>query len=128
MQFSYPKGDNSWREKEGEQFANQRDKNSDGVLTKDEISVWLYPPNNDPFVNEAKHLIYHADVNEVRINFVYSISRNNYSQLCTVKCNGYQRSAIIGLGAFTSELFHDGFLASNPQNAWLGTACNYVVG
>lgn len=65
LQLSYSSDDNSWRERETEYFNTQRDKNGDGVLDKEEVGLWFYPPNTDPSVNEAKHLIYHADENKV---------------------------------------------------------------
>lgn len=80
MQYSYPEDDTSWREKETKYFTSHRDKNGDGILTKDEISLWLHPPNNDPCVNEAKHLIHHADVDKVRITWWYLYLGKIFSQ------------------------------------------------
>lgn len=69
IQFSYGDEDDSWRERETKHFETLRDKNGDGVLNKEEVEQWLYPPNTDPCVNEAKHLIHHADVDKVKYWF-----------------------------------------------------------
>ena len=66
IEFSYDSEDDTWKERETKYFQTLRDKNSDGVLNREEIELWLYPPNTDPCVNEAKHLIYHADVDKVK--------------------------------------------------------------
>ena len=65
LQFSYPEDDQTWRERETKHFSEQRDKDGNGLLSREEISVWIFPPNSDPCVNEARHLIYHADDNKV---------------------------------------------------------------
>ena len=64
---SYPPDDLSWRDREMEHFTTHRDKNKNGVLSVEEIAEWLFPPHRDPWVNEAKHLIYHADTNKVSV-------------------------------------------------------------
>lgn len=58
--------DPEWVKDEREDFARMRDKNGDGKLDKDEIRAWIYPHEDDNYVeDEAKHLLKGADENEV---------------------------------------------------------------
>ncbi len=54
-----------WVKTEREHFSKHRNKNSDGLLDKEEISNWISPPDYDHVHAEAKHLIYEADTNKV---------------------------------------------------------------
>lgn len=53
-----------WVKHERDHFKSMRDKNNDGVLDREEISNWILPSDFDHTLNEAKHLIFEADVNE----------------------------------------------------------------
>ena len=54
-----------WVRIERDQFKFFRDKNNDNVLDREEISNWILPYDFDHTLNEAKHLIYEADENQV---------------------------------------------------------------
>lgn len=62
-----------WGQKEKEQFLKHRDKNGDKRMDREEVGEWIMPTDYDPVEAEAKHLIYHADDDKVRVplNFVY---------------------------------------------------------
>lgn len=57
----------AWIAVEIENFRSFRDKNGDGVMDREEIRNWILPADYDHTLNEAKHLIYEADENKVKI-------------------------------------------------------------
>lgn len=50
-----------WVVREREQFRDHRDKNKDGFLDKEEVKLWILPPDYDHSEAEAKHLIHESD-------------------------------------------------------------------
>ena len=54
-----------WIKEERNQFLSYRDKNSDGVMDRDEVKDWIIPDDYDHADSEAKHLIHEADKNQV---------------------------------------------------------------
>uniref|UniRef100_T1JLL4 Reticulocalbin-3 n=1 Tax=Strigamia maritima TaxID=126957 RepID=T1JLL4_STRMM len=53
-----------WVKNEREQFGQYRDKNGDGWMDKDEVKLWIVPPDYDHAEAEAKHLIFESDSNQ----------------------------------------------------------------
>lgn len=53
-----------WVERERKHFLEQRDKDKDGRLNRDELRQWMAPEGYDPVEQEANHLIYEADTNK----------------------------------------------------------------
>ena len=68
---SYEKKDNKeepeWVAAEREQFSKHRDQDGNGKLDKKELGDWIVPEDFDHAEAEAKHLIYEADANKVRL-------------------------------------------------------------
>lgn len=54
-----------WVERERKHFLEQRDKDKDGRLSRDELRQWMVPEGYDPVEAEANHLLHEADVNKV---------------------------------------------------------------
>ena len=54
-----------WVEREKRHFKEQRDKDKDGRLNREELGQWIMPDGYDHIEAEAKHLIYEADVDKV---------------------------------------------------------------
>jgi len=52
---------------EREKFFKERDKNSDGKLSKLELGDWIVPTDANYEEDEAKHLIKEADTNKVHV-------------------------------------------------------------
>lgn len=63
MYHDDPKHEPDWVEFERKQFADVRDKNKDGYLDREEVRLWLLPPNVH---SEAEHLIEISDKNKDR--------------------------------------------------------------
>ena len=59
-----------WIKAEKENFKTFRDKNKDGVMDREEIANWILPNDFDHTLNEAKHLIFEADENKVRLRHI----------------------------------------------------------
>jgi hypothetical protein len=57
-----------WIKAERVHFKTVRDKNNDNLLDREEILNWILPNDFDHTLNEAKHLIYEADENQVIFN------------------------------------------------------------
>jgi Ca2+-binding EF-hand superfamily protein len=51
-----------WLQSERQHFVNDRDKDGDGRLNKQELREWIMPENYDHAKAEATHLIYESDV------------------------------------------------------------------
>lgn len=60
-----------WIKEERTQFLSYRDKNSDGMMDRDEVRDWIIPGDYDHADSEAKHLIQQADKNQVSTIFVF---------------------------------------------------------
>lgn len=56
-----------WVEREKKHFMEHRDKDKDGRLNKEELGLWIMPEGYDHVEAEAKHLIYEADVDKVKV-------------------------------------------------------------
>jgi hypothetical protein len=54
-----------WVKSERDIFKQHRDKNGDNALDREEVASWMMPPDFDHTLNEAKHLIYETDKNDV---------------------------------------------------------------
>jgi len=59
-----------WVKEERNQFLTYRDKNSDGIMDRDEVKEWIIPDDYDHADSEARHLIHEADKNQVSTIFV----------------------------------------------------------
>jgi Ca2+-binding EF-hand superfamily protein len=70
-----------WVKNEREIFQKFRDKNGDNVLDREEVANWMMPPDFDHTLNEAKHLIYETDKNNViKLNVKFLLnSKSNIS-------------------------------------------------
>ena len=58
-------GQTDWVERERRHFTEQRDKDKDGRLNREELRQWMAPDGYDPVEAETNHLIYEADTNKV---------------------------------------------------------------
>jgi len=61
-----------WVKTEREQFETFRDKDSDGVMNRAEVSDWIQPTDYDHSIAEAKHLIFESDIDKV--NYLYTLT------------------------------------------------------
>ena len=59
-----------WVKEERNQFSSYRDKNSDGIMDRQEVKDWIIPDDYDHADSEAKHLIHEADKDRVRTIFL----------------------------------------------------------
>ena len=67
-------------EDERSEFNDRLDKDHDGTLDYQEIKAWLVPDDVEFFQEEARHLIAHADKDEVRLVELAGVA------MCTYVC------------------------------------------
>ena len=59
-----------WMKDERDEFHNERDKNSDGKLDRDEIRDWIIPDDDNYVKEETQHLLKESDGNKVCVAMV----------------------------------------------------------
>jgi len=56
--------DDDWLEREKKSFQENKDKDHDGYLSKEELAAWIVPSEINYSLEEAQHLIQKADTNQ----------------------------------------------------------------
>ena len=66
-----------WVEREKKSFQEEKDKNKDGYLDKQEVADWIVPSEVNFSLEEAKHLIERADTNKDRVLSYQEVIENH---------------------------------------------------